>query len=167
MSVSFRIALPLLFCLVGGASAASTTIEERMSEAEFRQAGLSKLSPSELEALNQWLATHSNALVSGNRTPAAAGGPVSTAPPDDRTGFRAQDAGRDVIVSRIAGTFSGWGPKSILKLENGQRWQITDGSSFDFNPMEHPQIRIEPKSLGSWMFHVEGYNTGARVTRVE
>ena len=60
------IVVTLLLAVFGlaanSASAAGfSSLEERMSQSEFHAAGLDKLSPTELNALNEWLRTHNAA----------------------------------------------------------------------------------------------------------
>lgn len=137
-----------------------SSLEERMSDAEFRGAGLDKLSPEELSQLNEWLR-------------ARLGGVPRTAVPADSRGFRSSDGllnddsmDRSDVVSRTEGDFSGWGPNTVIKLENGQWWKITDGSSYAIPQQSRPTVSISPALLGSWLMKVEGYNRSARVTRV-
>src|SRR5207342_2835934 len=57
------IVVTLLLAIFGlaanSASAAGfSSLEERMSQSEFHAAGLDKLSPAELNALNEWLRAH-------------------------------------------------------------------------------------------------------------
>ena len=54
----------------------------------------------------------------------------------------------------------------MFTLDNGQQWQVTDGSEFSIPARSNPQVTIEPMMMGSWMLKVEGYNRGARVTRI-
>ena len=56
--------LACLFTAAAGAQAqtAAPTLEERMSQAEFRAAGLDKLSPEELASLNAWIGAHGGAV---------------------------------------------------------------------------------------------------------
>ena len=52
--------------LASGAALAQqgfSTIEERMTGKEFTETGLTKLSPEELDALNEWLRSHSVATL--------------------------------------------------------------------------------------------------------
>lgn len=144
--------------LAGPAVAAEfSSLEERMSAADFRAAGLDKLTPEELANLNEWLRTRG---LTGARTAAAA----STAGFRSNTFFGTGDSAGP-IRSEIRGGFSGWGPGKRLVLENGQEWEIVEGS---FSIPETPlaKVTIEPGFLGSWLLKVDGYNASARVRRV-
>ncbi len=160
----FRFAVTLLFSsLLGFAARAGaqefSSLEERMSESEFRDAGLEKLAPEELARLNDWLRSRLNAI------PAT---PVSASQegfkPDD--GLFATGGDRGEIVSRIDGVFDGWNRNTVLKLENGQWWQVTESQSFAVPEMSNPGVTIKPAMLGSWLMKIEGYNRSARVTRI-
>jgi hypothetical protein len=154
---------PFVFALALAGSAAAqdfSSLEERMSDAEFRGAGLDKLSPEELDRLNEWLRTR-------------LGGVPRTAVPADSQGFRAEsgifnDDGMDrgEVVSRTEGDFSGWNQNTVVRLENGQWWQVTEPQSFSIPKQSQPTITISPAMLGSWLMKVEGYNRSVRVTRI-
>lgn len=154
--------LLMALCLwgVAGAAAAAgfSSLEEKMSAQEFQAAGLDKLSPEELAALNAWLQQRLAAGLSGGARPADEGFRAF--------GFGGDSADRTEFSSRISGEFSGWGPNSVFTLDNGQQWQVTDGSEFSIPARSNPQVTIEPMMMGSWMLKVEGYNRGARVTRI-
>jgi hypothetical protein len=132
-----------------------------MSEAEFKAAGLDKLSPEELAALNAWIRARLGGLP---ETPA-----VAPAPEEDRIGFPAR-AERRVIVSRIDGELDGWGRdplrKTRFKLQNGQVWEQVDTSRGDLRLID-PVVTIEPAALGSWLMRIEGYNQRIRVRRIQ
>lgn len=154
--------LLMALCLwgVAGTAAAAefSSLEEKMSTQEFQAAGLEKLSPEELAALNAWLQQRLAAGLSGGARPADEGFRAY--------GFGGDSPDRTEFSSRISGEFSGWGPNSVFTLDNGQQWQVTDGSEFSIPPRSNPQVTIEPMMMGSWMLKVEGYNRGARVTRI-
>lgn len=149
----------LLFIAIAGLAAGATaadfsSLEERMSEGDFKASGLNKLSPQELDHLNAWLRAHG--LTAAGKAAAA-----------DTVGFRAKDGGEGgPIVSKIKGRFTGWTGHTMFELANGQVWQQTDGESFSVPPMDSPSVTIESKLLGSWLLKVEGYNRSTRVTRI-
>jgi hypothetical protein len=155
-----RFAIALAFALVSGAAAAAefSTLEERMTASEFKNAGLDKLSPAELERLNAWLKAHG----------LSAGAVVDRSA---EAGFRPKNFTGSVeggpFVAHIAGEFKGWSGSTRFKLDNGQEWDQTDGTEFVVRPMTNPQVTIEQGFLGGWTLKVEGYNRTTRVTRVK
>lgn len=155
-----RIRLALILALASSGLLAQTfsSLEERMSEAEFKASGLDKLSEEELAALNLWL-RDKNATVSAL--------PAVAPPIVDRRGLN--DSGsNNPIVSRIPGEFSGWdGSKTVFKLENGQVWKSTDPSARLAVKLNDPVVVINPGVLNAWFLKVEGYNAKVRVIRVK
>lgn len=156
----------LLFASVACMTQAQTfsSLEERMSAAEFRAAGLDKLSAEELEALNAWL------RVKG-MTGAAFSTPAAPAPAvEDRRGFPVSmgDSGGGPIVSRIRGEFRGWdGTATQFTLENGQVWKSTDPAARLAVKLNDPAVVIRPGVMNAWFLQVEGYNARVRVIRVK
>ena len=95
---------------------------------------------------------------------AATSGPV-TAPV---FGFekRALEGAPEAIESRIVGRFEGWGPKSQIRLENGQVWQVTDDSRGVVD-LRDPKVRVTRAAFGTFFLEFEGRNRAPRVKRVE
>jgi hypothetical protein len=150
----------VLFTLASGAVFAQqfSSLEERMTEAEFKAAGLDKLSPEELAALNSWLAPRVGAR-------AGAVGAVAAA---DTAGFARGDKDEVAIVSSISGEFRGWdGAGDRITLDNGQVWEVTDSSARLKIKVENPAVTIEPGLFEAWYLKVEGYNSRARVKRIK
>lgn len=141
-----------------------SSLEERMSEREFKAAGLDKLSAEELAALNAWLRDRS----------VAPGAAVAVTPPmaqgvdADRRGFPVATGPDEVIRSHIVGRFEGWrgaaGQK--LRLANGQVWETQSGRAFSVK-LDDPAVTIEPGFLGNWYLRVDGYNARISVRRVQ
>ncbi|MBO9664721.1 hypothetical protein [Dokdonella sp.] len=149
--------LALILLIAVSAVAAQTqspTLEERMSQADFRAAGLDKLSPEELQRLNAWLQSHG-----GTQTKyvTASGAPV----------FYPDMNNRDVIETRIAGLFTGWRGKTVFKFDNGQEWQQTESGAFSAGEFNNPAVKIKPMILGSWLMVVDGCNCSVRVQRIK
>ena len=100
----------VLVCFFVGGSAVwaqgSPSILDQMSEAQFTESGLEKLTSEELNRLDDWLLSYVSRIVEA---------------------VDAQHADLDetpaVIESRIDGTFEGWTGNTIFKLMNGQIWQ--------------------------------------------
>ena len=71
----------------------------------------------------------------------------------------------EAIDSSIAGLFEGWGPKSVIRLANGQSWQISDGGSAVLY-LKNPKVKVRRAALGSFMLEIDGSNETARVRRL-
>ena len=153
---AIALAAALLFASAAEAAEFST-LEERMSDQEFRAAGLDRLSAEELASLNAWLARRNVTTV--------------RAPSGGSEGFRSSellgDSGERSAFSSIAtSNQQRIGTGSIITLENGQAWEITSGSLSVRGSLAGKRISVEPAALGSWLLKVEGYNLGLRATRL-
>jgi hypothetical protein len=82
----------------------SGDIQQMMTPDEFKAAGLSKLSPAELEKLNAWL--------QGYREVAEKKGQA-----------RAERTKMDLLVSRVDGSFDGLTGRTVIRLEDGTVWK--------------------------------------------
>ncbi len=150
------VACAMLFAGVAHAAEFST-LEERMSEQEFRAAGLDRLSAEELASLNAWL---------GERN-------LSTlrVPSGGTQGFRSggllgDDGDRSDVSSIAASNFDQIDTGTSIALENGQVWKITEGSLSISGGLAGKRITVKAAALGSWLLKVEGYNRSLRATRV-
>jgi hypothetical protein len=149
MAVSALVAAP-------SQAAEFSSLEERMSQAEFRAAGLDRLSPEELQSLNEWLRSH-NAVVTKVVTTDAAGKPV----------FYVKDTDKKVVEDKINGSFSGWRGNNVFRLENGQEWTQDESGGYTAGPYDHPKVKIKPMLLGSWLMYVEPCGCSVRVRRTK
>ncbi len=129
-----------------------SSVEEQMSSREFKSAGLEKLSPEELAALNAWIRANQ---------PTGGSGVAYNRAQDDlvRIGFDDSSA-RELITSNIIGGAS-------IKLENGQVWRVESGELEGIKSMTNPKVTVRPGLIGGWRLQVEGYNTVAKVKRVK
>lgn len=137
---------------------APARIEDRMTATEFRAAGLHQLSEEQLANLNAWL--------DGERPspPAAAPAPAQPQPFDDRS----RSSSREPVTAHLAGTFDGFGKGRHYTLDNGQVWVQIDDAALPGVTLDHPRVEIRPALIGSaWYLQVDGYNTRAKVRRVE
>ncbi|TVR55140.1 MAG: hypothetical protein EA425_00870 [Puniceicoccaceae bacterium] len=146
-------------------------ISELMTEEEFQAAGLQKLSPEELAALNTWLYGY----VEVERKVAAEKAVEEAVPSGERAFGLEQLPGRvaeifrstpEVIESRILGRFTGWEGNTVFRLENGQVWRQAEPGVF-YLPRTDPVIRIEKGMLGAYFLRVDGQGTRVRVRRIE
>lgn len=139
-----------------------SSLEERMSAAEFRAAGLDKLTPEELAKLNEWLR--------GKQALAPAGSAYTPAQPvEDRRGFYPDAVSDDgsPIYSSIVGPFTGWSKRGDkFTLANGQVWEAIDSTTRLKVKLENPSVTLTPGMINGWFLQVDGYNTKVRVKRV-
>ena len=122
----------------------SLTVQQFMSQAEFQKAGLNKLSPEELLALNRWFETFTGKLYR-NLTSSP-----STA---------------SVIESCIEGDFEGWDGETIFKLDNGQIWQ-QDSYDYTYHYAYRPKVLIY-RSGGVYKMKVEDVEEAITVKRLK
>ncbi len=134
------------------------TLEERLSEAQFRSFGLDKLTPEELAAFNAWLGGDVAARVAAAAPPAEQ---------DRSLGFRPKPTERDEVQARLVGTFSGWSGSTIFKLDNGQEWQQVEPGAYDGQRIENAEVTVKPKSFGSWLLVVEHCQCRVAVKRIK
>ena len=147
-----------------------STIEERMTGKEFSETGLSKLTPEELAALNEWLRSHSVATLEDARyAPGAAVAGAGAATADQRGFDRQYDwDGDEAIVSAIKGEFSGWEPDgTVIELENGMIWETAERSRFVIPTQQGLVATIDKGMFGGWRLKVEGYNKSVVVKRIQ
>jgi hypothetical protein len=149
-----RILIAVLVLLLAPAALAQnfSSLEERMSAAEFAAAGLDKLSSEELARLNAWLAQNS---LQGSASAFEA-----------RRGGAGEPSG-SAFSARLVGEFRGWNGSTRFELDNGQVWEVNDpGASLVTRVMSSPTVRISRGMLSAWFLKVEGYNAAVKVKRV-
>lgn len=135
-----------------------------MTGREFSEAGLDKLSPEELAALNRWIRERSVAEYEGPQGQSASGQvstDASAGPPP------IEQMPREPIRSRIVGEFGGWTGNTEFELENGMVWKQDETDRFRLQPIESPIVTINPGVFGSWRLSVEGHNRSIRVERIK
>ena len=143
-------------------------IEQAMSAEEFRAAGLDKLSPDELARLNTWL----DRRVQETATAAVAAA-TEQAREEGRREVVEKNRGffhfgsEEPIVAAIEGEFTGFGSRKRYRLDNGQVWEQTDAASLAGVRVSNPKVRIRPGLMGVWWMKIDGYNTQAKVQRIE
>ena len=157
--------LPLAFAaamLVSatGMAQESTRIEQQMTPEQFRAAGLDRLDAGQLANLNGWL----------NRTldveTAKAAKNAEEVVHHKNRGFLGSTA-REPVEARLNGAFAGFGKGRSYTLDNGQVWEQTDSATLSGVRRTSPKVRIKPGVLGVWWMRIDGYNTQAKVQRVE
>jgi len=156
--------LSLIFLTATAVAQEFSSLEERMTAQEFEAAGLQKLSPEELAALNRWLQMRNI----GNADPATIAALAGIeGPGGDRRGFDDFRGKATPIKARIEGTFNGWTGETVFKLDNGMVWKQSQQDLLGVKPVENPEITIEPAALGSWVLRIAGINKRVKVIRIQ
>lgn len=154
----------ILFLCLGQQGADATgqvaKLRELMTPEQFRRAGLVKLTPSELSALEQWLGVYTSTVT---RFVRPNGDQSQTATPD-RTP-RSAPRSPDVIESCIDGDFEGWEGETIFKLCNGQIWQQSE-YAYTYEYAYQPDVVIYKTSTG-YRMKVEDVEDTIGVTRIK
>ena len=119
-----------------------------MSPAEFDSAGLNKLSPQELAALDAWLLRYT----------------AGEAEMLQRTNEDVRQAAEDTrIVSRVQRPFEGWDGNTLFRLENGQVWKQRQPGRYRYTG-DDLEVTIRRNFFG---FHVLTVNATGRSVGVE
>ena len=143
-----------------------SSLEEQMSGKDYSAAGLDKLSPQELESLNNWIRGRSLATLDAPKAGAAT---VAASSSEDKRGLKEDkdDEDRTTITSNLVGKFKGWDGQTTFKLANGMIWSQKDKDKFYTKEIENPVVIIEPGMFGTWRLHIEGFNSECRVERIQ
>ncbi len=155
MLLRFQITLclTLLFAIHARADdKAFPGIDKLMSSEEFAAAGLDRLSPEEMKALNAWLLRYT-------------AGESEILRVDNE---EVREAQKDFeIVSRISGEFSGWDGETVFRLENGQVWRQRLQGRYFYSGPPQPEVRITRNYLGFYKITVveTGKSVGVKLQR--
>lgn len=139
-------------------AAAADDLRTQMGAETFAEAGLNKLTETELAKLEGWLRTRGEAaeLQSQAKALPATPGPVRS--------FFDRDE-RQTIESEIVGEYAGYAPQRRFTLANGQVWIQTDSDTVRMK-LVNPKVRIRPKASTSWLMNIVGENRVVRVRPV-
>lgn len=125
-------------------------IRTLMSVAQFQQTGLTKLTDTELQALNRWLSSFAVGVLNDSTGKPHNGTPGANTP--------------EVVESKIDGEFNGWEGETIFKLANGQIWQQSS-YAYTYHYAFRPDVLIF-RTSGGYKMHVEGVDQTIYVVRL-
>ncbi len=135
------------------AAEAPPDVRALMTADEFNAAGLERLSPAELEALNRWLLRY-------------------TAQQASELGQHSELVKEEVrkvevegVRTRIEGEFFGWDGDTVFRLENGQVWKQRLPGRWSYRASS-PEVELSKNFLGYWMLRVLEADRSVGVTRV-
>jgi hypothetical protein len=168
-----RVTSTLLLCALGLAGlvaaepAPSPSLRKLLTPQEFERAGLTKLTPGELGALEAALAAHARPPTSSTR---GAPSRSETAAESRRFGeeelHRAPATGAE-LRTRIEGTVTDLTGRSVFALENGQVWQqrIPDRILVP-RPLLNPEVIIT-HGIGGYKMDITGLDRIVFVKRIQ
>ncbi|MEG0185280.1 MAG: hypothetical protein RR704_17735 [Stenotrophomonas sp.] len=143
-------------------------LQQQMSPAEFKAAGLDKLDADELATLNRWLQGKVEAA-----TTEAVAAVREEAREEGRQEVIVKNRGffdfgsNEPISGVLQGEFRGFGKGRIYVLDNGQQWEQTDTTAVSGVRKQSPKVSISPGVMGVWYLKVEGVNTQPKVRRTK
>ena len=140
--------------LCGVVRADGPDIRKLMTPEEFDAAGLEKLSPQEIEALNRWIVRYT-----AHEAPEVRRQDVVV----KAEAAKVDDAG---IKTRIAGEFNGWDGDTVFRLENGQVWKQRLEGRWSYHA-ESPEVELHKNLMGFWVLKVVEADKAIGVKRLQ
>lgn len=126
-------------------------VEALMTEEEFNDAGLDKLSAEERKALDKWLIRYT----------------VSEAPILVETNEEVQQAEKELeITSTLVLPFNGWSGNTRFRLENGQVWKQRRRGNYAHHG-EDLRVSISKNFMGYFKMTLVSNGKSVQVSRVE
>lgn len=129
-------------------------IRKLMTPEEFEAAGLDKLSPAEIEALNRWVVRYT-----AHEAPEVRRQDVVV----KAEAAKADEAG---IKTRIAGEFTGWDGDTIFRLQNGQVWKQRLDGRWHYRA-DSPEVELHKNLMGFWVLKVVETDKSIGVKRLK
>ena len=77
-----------------------------------------------------------------------------------------KEAQAETVQSTVAGEINGWSVGSRITLANGQVWRVIDGDAV-LPTLKNPKAEVSRGLLGAYFLQIAGYNSTARVARVQ
>jgi len=153
----------------------------KMSDAQLRSTGVSKLSASEFAALQVWIdAQQKNLAVSPIINEPKVGGdpgsvntaaiaPMTAAAPGfnyPEPEITPSDVKREAFDAELRTKITELTGTSRIRLSNGQVWQQVNGEKWRGN-LSSLEVRLKPKFGGSWLMQFKANNMSIRVKRIK
>jgi hypothetical protein len=142
-----------------------------MSVADFRAAGLDRLSDEQIKALNAWFTEYQRKHAPCAAVSAVAAAPASLAmtasPTIQGTTAIASLAPGDEYSAHLDGTFRGWGDGTTFKLDNGEVWQQIDDTELNVGAIKNPKVTIKRGMFTAYYLSVEGVDDSVLVRRIK
>lgn len=183
MKSRMRCGIGLVLGMLLAVTASAAEFSKTLTPEEFAAAGLSKLTPAELERLDALvLALRSGEVARVREETTKKVREETTVKVRDETTKKVKaevaatkpeggsllnrlkvvlTPGTDIayatVETELVGSFRGYGPGTVLTLANGQKWRVVEGSYWapakDANKLR--KVVIEPGALGSFFLKIE------------
>ena len=143
-------------------------LQQQMSPAELKAAGLDKLSAQELATLNRWLQGKVEAA-----TTQAVAAVRESAREEGRQEVIKKNRGffdfgsAEPIESNLQGEFRGFGQGRHYVLQNGQEWEQVDSTHYSGGRRDAPKVSMRPGVMGVWYMKVDGVNVQPKARRTK
>ncbi len=146
-SIKFLFAIIMMSPTLLNAQDRFPGIEALMTEAEREASGVSELSPSQVEALNNWLIRYT----------------ANEAPVLQVENEEVIEVVKQGMTSRIVGQFDGWSGKTRFVLENGQVFEQRRPGRWKTS-LQNPEVRVTQNFMGAYELEIvsEGRSIGVR-----
>ncbi len=139
---------------------AEVDLKTQMTPKERQKSGLDKLSPEEIEFLNEWLNGKKTVIVPATQAP-------SPKPKVAKITRKEAEAVLNApITTNIKGEFTGWTGKTVFYLNNGEVWKQRR-SGFYRKKLESPEVVIKRNFLGFYDMHIVEAGRKVGVTRIK
>lgn len=153
VTVPATLAFSLLLAMTASAEP-PPDVREMMTPDEFSAAGLERLSPTELEALNRWLLRYTARQASELRQH------------NELVSEEIRKVEKEGVRTRIVGEFRGWDGETIFRLENGQVWKQRLPGNWHYRASA-PEVELSKNFMGYWMLRVLEADRAVGVTRID
>jgi hypothetical protein len=118
-------------------------IQQAMTPAQFKAAGLQKLTPEELAKLNAWLQGYRETAEKKAETRA-----------EKKAAQKAEREKANLIVSRYNGFWNGVAPGEIIELEDGSKWKLANADEHYGGHADHPGVAVWKAGLFGWKMRI-------------
>ena len=140
--------------LCGVVRADGPDVRKLMTPEEFEAAGLDKLSPQQIEALNRWVVRYT-----AHEAP-------EVRRQDEVVKAEAAKADEEGIKTRVAGAFDGWDGDTVFRLQNGQVWKQRLAGRWHYRA-EAPEVELHKNLMGFWVLRVVEADKSIGVKRLQ
>ena len=130
-------------------------LERRLSPEQLQATGLDRLSPQQMQLLNRLLGDEQAEIEAR----------VETSTRNRMAGLLDRQP-KAPVEAAIKGEFRGWVAGTVLELDNGQRWRVTEGELHLRRPISNARATISPGLVSGWYLQVDGQSPRAKVQRL-